>query len=55
MKSDIVKMAENEVDLLLEMIDFDQQINRLQVTAYVDPRVTASMTARGFRHAVMAR
>merc|ERR1711962_1454975 len=26
-----------------------------QVTAYVDPRVTASMTARGFRHAVMAR
>jgi len=25
------------------------------VTAYVDPRVTASMTARGFRHAVMAR
>ena len=35
---------------------FDQQrINRLQVTAYVDPRVTASMTARGFRHAVMAR
>ena len=35
--------------------DFDQRINRLQVTAYVDPRVTASMTARGFRHAVMAR
>ena len=35
---------------------FDQQrIKRLQVTAYVDPRVTASMTARGFRHAVMAR
>jgi len=26
-----------------------------QVTANVDPRVTASMTARGFRHAVMAR
>merc|ERR1712013_603627 len=34
---------------------FDQRINRLQVTAYVDPRVTTSMTARGFRHAVMAR